>query len=143
MRKRKTNLSILCVSAAWLPVSALAAGNAETVSQLPHAVPAPAASNGEVATLDGAVAGTIGPAELMGLEGKSVVGAEGESLGMIASIDVGAEEVELRTPEGLIVKLPSALLGMRGDQVVAPTMSPLDVIAMAETQGTDRELALL
>jgi hypothetical protein len=101
------------------------------------------AKDGDVAHIEGLIGGTIGPAELPSITGMPVTGADGETLGMVASVDVAAEEVELRTPDGLTVTMPSVLFGREGEAVIAPTTSQEDIAAMAKTQAMRQDLALL
>jgi len=81
MPKRKTLLTSLLGTAVLVPGAAIASSDAEKIAELRHAVP----ENGELTTIVGAIAGTLGPAERIGLPGMSVAGADGEKLGMTLS----------------------------------------------------------
>ncbi len=95
----------------------------------------------EGATLNGAIAGTVAATQLSGLEGKMVEGAKGETIGTITAVDQGTEKVQLQLADGKAISIPSALLSVDGDKVMAPTTSAADVMAMAATQAGDSKLA--
>ena len=144
MRNQICGAALIFVAALAVPVSPFASeSDAETIAKLGHGIPAPQGGMREFATLNGAIAGTLAPVDLMKIEGMSVSGADGEALGMVSSIDIGAQEVELRNADGITVTLPSALLGTDGHAIVAPTTSHADVMAMMRTQAAGSEMASL
>ncbi|HXI99729.1 MAG TPA: hypothetical protein VNH44_00815 [Micropepsaceae bacterium] len=68
------------------------------------------------------------------MEGKTVFGAHGARLGTILAMDVTARKAEVQLPSGIAVAMPASMLTDKGKRVVAPTISPLDMMAMAKTQ---------
>jgi hypothetical protein len=80
-------------------------------------------------------------AELSRMEGKTVFGARGARLGPILTINLDLGMAEVQTPGGIAVAMPASLLLDKGNRVVAPTVSPLDMMAMAKAQ-TGRTVAI-
>jgi len=75
------------------------------------------------------------------LEGRTVFGARGERLGYVIAVDTMGHLVELQTPNGIGVAVPSSLIVDNGRRVSAPTISRADMRAMARAQ-TGRTVAL-
>jgi hypothetical protein len=71
---------------------------------------------------------------LTALEGRTVFGANGLSLGYILAVDEGAGLVELQTPGGIGVAMPAYLLAYRADRLEAPATTRQDVADMALMQ---------
>ena len=75
-------------------------------------------------------------ADLKAIEGKRVLGTSGELLGIIGKVDEQAKTVELKTPSGAIVSLPTDVLTEDGDALSAP-MSRGDILAMIDRPGQE------
>jgi hypothetical protein len=80
-------------------------------------------------------------AELTRMEGKTVFGAHGARLGSILAVNHAGRLAQVQTPGGIAVAMPVGLLTDKGNRIVAPTISPLDMMAMAKTQ-TGRTVAI-
>jgi hypothetical protein len=80
-------------------------------------------------------------AELTRMEGKPVFGAHDVRLGMIITVNHAARLAEVQTRGGIAVAMPVGPLIDKGKRVIAPTISPLDMMAMAKTQ-TGRTVAV-
>ena len=80
-------------------------------------------------------------ASLTRLEGKTVYGAHGARLGSILAVNLKSRMAELQAPSGIAVAMPASWLVDKGQRVVAPSISPLDVMAMAKSQ-TGRTVAI-
>jgi hypothetical protein len=80
-------------------------------------------------------------AELTRMEGKTLFGAHGARLGSIITVNHADRLAEVQTPGGIAVAMPVGLLMDKGNRVVSPTISPLDMMAMAKTQ-TGRTVAI-
>ena len=80
-------------------------------------------------------------AQMTALEGKPVLGAHGARLGYILAVDHGSRMAEIQTRSGIGVAIPTMLLSDKGNHIVAPTTSRMDMTAMAKTQ-TGRTMAL-
>jgi hypothetical protein len=74
-------------------------------------------------------------AGLKAMEGKRVLGKNRELLGHIGKVDEGAKTVELKTPSGAIVSLPTDVLVEDNDALAAPSLSRGDIIAMIDRPG--------
>ena len=83
----------------------------------------------------------ISSAAMYRMEGKTVLGTKGMRLGYILAVDHGSKMAELQTPSGIGVAMPVGLLIDKGNHMSAPTMSKLDITAMAKTQ-TGRTVAI-
>jgi len=77
------------------------------------------------------------PADLKAMEGKRVLGKNRELLGHIGKVDEQAKSVELKTPSGAIVSLPTDVLIEDNDALAAPSLSLGDVIAMIDRPGQE------
>jgi hypothetical protein len=75
------------------------------------------------------------------MEGRSVLGAHGQTLGYILAVNLKSHQVELQTPKGIAVAMPASLLMEKHGRLMAPTTSRSDVMAMAKTQ-TGRTVAI-
>jgi hypothetical protein len=80
-------------------------------------------------------------AELTRMEGKTVFGAHGAKLGWIVTVNHAERLAEVQTPGGIALAMPVGLFMDNGNRVLAPTISPLDMMAMAKTQ-TGRTVAI-
>ena len=80
-------------------------------------------------------------AGLRRLEGKTVYGAHGARLGSILTVNLNDRLADVQLPGGIAVAMPASLLMDKGTRVTAPTISPLDMMAMAKTQ-TGRTVAI-
>ena len=68
---------------------------------------------------------------LQDMEGKMVYGENGELLGVIATVDIGAALVDLHLTTGETVALDAGLLVNEPDHVIAPTLSMAEARALA------------
>lgn len=75
------------------------------------------------------------------LEGKTVIGANGENLGRILAVDQTNRLIQLQTASGIAVSMSTDLVKDKGRTVAASTTSKRDVLAMAKSQ-TGRTVAL-
>jgi hypothetical protein len=75
------------------------------------------------------------PLDLKSMEGKRVLGKSRELLGYVGKVDEQAKTVELKTPSGAIVSLPSDVLIEDNDALAAPSLSRGDIIAMIDRPG--------
>jgi hypothetical protein len=80
-------------------------------------------------------------AEMMRLEGKTVLGAHGARLGSILAVNLNTRMAEIQTHGGVAVAVPASMLMDKGNRVMASTLSPLDMMAMAKAQ-TGRTVAI-
>ena len=80
-------------------------------------------------------------AQLTALEGKRVIGAHGAQLGYILAVDHKAGIAEVQTPSGIGVAVSTMVLAEKGNHIAAPTMSKMDMMAMAKSQ-TGRTVAM-
>jgi len=78
--------------------------------------------------------------ELKAMEGKRVLGKSRELLGHIGKVNEQAKTVELKTPSGAIVSIPTDVLVEDGDNLAAPSLSRGDVIAMIDRPGQEPTL---
>jgi hypothetical protein len=78
---------------------------------------------------------------LRDMEGKNVIGENGEVLGYILAIDEGARMLEVQLPTGVAVAVGADLMINEPDRVVAPSLSQADMLEMARLQ-TGRTVAL-
>ena len=76
-------------------------------------------------------------ADLKAMEGKRVLGKSRELLGHIGKVDEQAKTVELKTPSGAIVSIPTDVLVEDGDALAAPSLSRGDIIAMIDRPGQE------
>ena len=74
-------------------------------------------------------------ADLKAMEGKRVLGKNRELLGHIGKVNEQAKTVELKTPSGAIVSLPTDVLVADDDALAAPSLSRGDIIAMIDRPG--------
>jgi len=79
-------------------------------------------------------------ADLKTMEGKRVLGKNRELLGYIGKVDEQAKTVELKTPSGAIVSLPTDVLVEDDDALAAPSLSRGDIIAMIDRPGQEPTL---
>ena len=79
-------------------------------------------------------------ANLKAMEGKRVLGKNRELLGLIGKVDEQAKTVELKTPSGAIVSLPTDVLVEDNDALAAPSLSRGDIIAMIDRPGQEPNL---
>jgi hypothetical protein len=75
----------------------------------------------------------VGLSHVTAQVGDTVYGARGTTLGTVAGAD-DQGNLKLQTDDG-VVTLPAGLLSYKGGELKAPTTSPADLMAMAETQG--------
>jgi hypothetical protein len=80
------------------------------------------------------VASDTGP-DLKAMEGKRVLGKNRELLGHLGNVDEQAKMVELKTPSGAIVSIPTDVIMIDEDELAAPSLSRGDVIAMTNKPG--------
>ena len=78
---------------------------------------------------------------LSDLDGKPVIGARGQSLGYVLSVDRNARKIELQTPSGIGVSMPASMFAKQDGSLIALNTSRRDVMAMAKRQ-TGHTLAL-
>ena len=71
-------------------------------------------------------------ADLKAMEGKRVLGKNRELLGYIGKVDEQAKTVELKTPSGAVVSIPTDVLVVNGNDLSAPSMSRGDVLALID-----------
>jgi len=76
-------------------------------------------------------------ADLKAMEGKRVLGKSRELLGHVGKVNEQAKTIELKTPSGAIVSLPTDVLVEDGDNLAAPSLSRGDVIAMIDRPGEE------
>ena len=79
----------------------------------------------------GVYASRISAAALQDMEGKMVYGENGELLGVVATVDIGAGLVDLHLTTGEAVALDAALLVNEPYRVIAPTLSMAEARALA------------
>ncbi len=70
----------------------------------------------------------------MDMEGKAVIGQNGEMLGTILTVDEGAQLAEVQLPTDVAVAVEARLLVDEPNRVVAPTLSQADMLEMAGAQ---------
>jgi hypothetical protein len=92
-------------------------------------------------TVDGSLTGGLTGEELQATSGKDVTGANGQMIGTILTVDQSKQMAELQMRNGDAVAIPGALLTMENGKVMAPTVSRLDVMAMAKTQAGSSQFA--
>ena len=71
---------------------------------------------------------------LRDMEGKTVIGENGEMLGTILTVDEGPQLVEVQLPTGVAVAVEARLLVDEPNRVIAPTLSRADMLEMARAQ---------
>ncbi len=71
---------------------------------------------------------------LRDMEGKTVIGQNGEMLGTILTVDEGAQLAEVQLPTDVAVAVEARLLVDEPNRVVAPTLSQADMLEMAGAQ---------
>jgi len=71
---------------------------------------------------------------LRDMEGKAVIGQNGEMLGTILTVDEGAQLAEVQLPTDVAVAVEARLLVDEPNRVVAPTLSQADMLEMAGAQ---------
>jgi hypothetical protein len=76
-------------------------------------------------------------ADLKAMEGKRVLGKNRELLGHIGKVDEQAKLVELKTPSGAIVSIPTDVLVEDDDALAAPSLSRGDVLALIDRPGQE------
>jgi hypothetical protein len=131
MTMRKTSLALLLLSACWIMPAA-----ADTAEQR-IAEAARVHDTIIAAHLGGTTNVALGDWSGM-LEGQTVVGAQGESLGSIIAVDQESELAQLHMYDmGKSIALPIELLSVENRRVMAPTVSHSDVVAMTRTQSGD------
>jgi hypothetical protein len=69
--------------------------------------------------------------QLSDMEGKMVYGENGEFLGVIATVDLGARLVDLHLSTGEAVALDAGMLINEPDRVIAPTLSAAEARGLA------------
>ncbi|HEX3487143.1 MAG TPA: hypothetical protein VHT51_18960 [Micropepsaceae bacterium] len=79
--------------------------------------------------------------KLTRFEGRMIFGAHGARLGTVLAVDVSTRMVDVQLPSGIAVAMPASLVKDNGRRLAAPTISPLDMMAMAKTQ-TGRTVAI-
>ena len=81
---------------------------------------------------------------LRDMEGKTVIGENGEMLGTILTVDEGPQLVEVQLPTGVAVAVEARLLVDEPNRVVAPTLSRADMLETARAQtGTTVALNII
>jgi len=79
--------------------------------------------------------------KLVPMEGRTIYGANGADLGYVLAVDVQGSLLQVQTSDGVAVALPARLVSDRSGQLLASTLSPRDMMAMAQQQ-TGRTVAL-
>jgi hypothetical protein len=83
----------------------------------------------------------MSPSQLHELGGRKVYGAHQEYLGVVLTVNDRSKVADIQTPHGAAVAVSTSLLEVRGDRIVAPTISRQDMLAMAREQnGSDLSL---
>jgi hypothetical protein len=77
----------------------------------------------------------MSPAQLHQLGGRSVYGAHREYLGTVLTVNDRRQLADIQTSRGVAVSVPTSLLEVRGQRIVAPTISHEDIMAMAREQN--------
>jgi hypothetical protein len=86
----------------------------------------------------------LGNTRLAGYEGKPVMGADGRELGYVLRVDYGAQLLQVHMPdEGMSVAMPATLVSLKGDGLMASTVSRQDALAMVTTQNATTQFASL
>jgi hypothetical protein len=75
------------------------------------------------------------------MEGRTIYGADSAELGYVLAVDVQESLVQVQTRDGVAVALPARLVSNRTGQLRASTLSPLDMMVIAQQQ-TGRTVAI-